>query len=99
MNPILINELLHVGGRLTKAPLRHDNKHPLILPSTHHIADMIIRVCHERVSHKEREHVLSSLRAVLSKHFRLYYLFSPLLSSCAVTYPWVNKRLYLGQCK
>lgn len=96
MNPIFSNELLHIGVRLTKAPLRHDNKHPFILPSKHHITDMIIRDCHERVSHKEREHVLSSLRALLSKPFRLLY---PLLPSCAVTYPWVNKRFYLGQCK
>ncbi|XP_042887116.1 uncharacterized protein LOC122262947 [Penaeus japonicus] len=50
------------ASRLSKAPLSIDGKHPFILPGKHHVTEIIIKDCNERVGHQGREHVLSSLR-------------------------------------
>ena len=62
LHPVIHDCLLRIGGRLRKAPMSFDEKHPIILPYKHHVTDLIIRDCHERVGHQGREHVLSSLR-------------------------------------
>eukprot|EP00112_Aurelia_sp_Birch-Aquarium-sp1_P025857 Seg884.2 transcript_id=Seg884.2/GoldUCD/mRNA.D3Y31 product="hypothetical protein" protein_id=Seg884.2/GoldUCD/D3Y31 len=44
LDPILIDGMLCVGGRLRHLPVEmNDNKHPAILPKNHHIVDMIVR--------------------------------------------------------
>nr|XP_027208301.1 uncharacterized protein LOC113802027 [Penaeus vannamei] len=60
-------ELFHeeISGRLTKSPSRHDKKHPFILPSKHHITDMIMRDCHARVEHQGREHEFTETNSVI----------------------------------
>lgn len=62
LNPIMCDGLLRVGGRLTEAPIEFHAKHPIILPHKHHVTNLIIRDCHERVGHQGREHVLCALR-------------------------------------
>ncbi|KAK3886009.1 hypothetical protein Pcinc_009834 [Petrolisthes cinctipes] len=62
LNPVLHDGLIRVGGRISKAPICFDAKHPIILPYKHHITEIIIQEFHERAGHQGREHVLSSLR-------------------------------------
>lgn len=65
LNPILENGLLRVGGRLKTANISFAQKHPIILPSNHVIAQKILINIHETNGHCGREHVLSILRETL----------------------------------
>ena len=46
LDPILVDGILRVGGRLEKAPLSYEARHPVILPQVLHPMDLIIRQCH-----------------------------------------------------
>lgn len=50
--------LLRVGGRLNKATMPEDLKHPLILSKDQHISNHILRHFHEELGHGGRNHVL-----------------------------------------
>ncbi|XP_064109610.1 uncharacterized protein LOC135217574 [Macrobrachium nipponense] len=56
------DRLLHVNGRLSKAEISADEKHPMILPKKSHIATLIIRYTHEKLAHAGRNHVMGKLR-------------------------------------
>ena len=61
LDPIIIDELLCVGGRLRKASLPLESKNQIILPKEDHITRLIIddyRIC----GHSGREHVLALIR-------------------------------------
>lgn len=45
LNPVYVNGLLRVGGRLTNSPILTKTKHPYILPR-HPIVDLLIRTYH-----------------------------------------------------
>ena len=62
LNPQLTDGLLRVGGRLEKAPLQLDAKHPIILPASHHVVRLIIEFYHHASGHSGTEHVLSMIR-------------------------------------
>ena len=62
LDPILINGLLRVGGRLKRAQLSLDAKHPIILPKNHHVVDLIVRHYHSVAGHSGQEYVLSLIR-------------------------------------
>ena len=59
--PIPIDSAISVGGRLRHAPVCPQAIHPLLIPSEHSIATMLIRHHHEILGHAGREHVLSVL--------------------------------------
>ena len=42
LNPIRIEGVLRVGGRLGKSPLADDVKHPVTLPQNHHVTTLLI---------------------------------------------------------
>ena len=46
LNPIIANVLLRVGGRLDRASVCFDLKHPIILPHTSHLTNLIVLHCH-----------------------------------------------------
>ena len=46
LNPILVQGILRVGGRLDNAVLDYDLKHPIILPDMNHLTTLIIRDAH-----------------------------------------------------
>ena len=54
--------LLRVGGRLRKAPLLEDARHPLILDPGHDVTRMIMSHCHSQLYCAGPGHVLSELR-------------------------------------
>ena len=54
--------ILRVGGRLTHTPIPYETKHPIILPSNHHITLLIINYYHSRLGHVGQERVLAEVR-------------------------------------
>ena len=62
LDPVLIDGLLCVGGRLHHAPIGDDIKHPAILPKNHHVSEMIVRYYHVLSAHSGVEHTLSLIR-------------------------------------
>ena len=62
LDPILVDGLLRVGGRLNRAPINPDAKNPVILPKQNPIVDLIIEHYHIMLGHSGREHVLAILR-------------------------------------
>ena len=60
LSPLIDEEgLLRVGGRLTRADLPYDTRHPMILPKKHHITRLIIADVHDRCRHAGVNHVLA----------------------------------------
>ncbi|XP_015187776.1 PREDICTED: uncharacterized protein LOC107072395 [Polistes dominula] len=63
LNPILNEEgLIRVGGRLRNANLSFHEKCPILLPSHHHVTDLIIRKLHEQNFHAGIQTILYALR-------------------------------------
>ncbi|KAL5022237.1 hypothetical protein ScPMuIL_001392 [Solemya velum] len=62
LSPVLVDGILRVGGRLNKAPLSYETKHPYILPNKCHVTELIIPHEHSLVGHLGPVYVLSSLR-------------------------------------
>ena len=62
LDPLLNNGLLRVGGRLSKADIPKESKHPIILPRKGHVTSLVIRHTHEQLGHAGRGHVLTKLR-------------------------------------
>ncbi len=55
--------LLRVGGRIRRADVPYDARHPVILPKKEHITQLIIRHYHCSTGHSGREMTLSEIRA------------------------------------
>ena len=64
-NPVIVNGLLCVVGRLSRAPIQEESKHPLILPKRRHVVDLIVRHYHLISGHSGKDHVLSLIREKL----------------------------------
>ncbi|XP_046556807.1 uncharacterized protein LOC124266041 [Haliotis rubra] len=62
LDPILSRGILRVGGRIDKAELSYDSKHPIILPKNSPITEVIVRDGHKRVGHLGKNTMLSELR-------------------------------------
>ena len=62
LNPVLKDDLLVVGGRLTRAEIMPEAKHQIILPYKSRVTDLIIEECHLNMGHMGRESVLRALR-------------------------------------
>ncbi|XP_038139099.1 uncharacterized protein LOC119782277 [Cyprinodon tularosa] len=57
------NDLLRVGGRISSAEMSNEEKHPLIIPRTCHIATLLVRFFHKEVAHQGRHITEGALRA------------------------------------
>ncbi|XP_038072072.1 uncharacterized protein LOC119740739 [Patiria miniata] len=53
---------MRVGGRIRRADLPPNFKHPTILPRNHHITELIIRHCHEVAGHQGRSMTTNQIR-------------------------------------
>jgi hypothetical protein len=62
LDPVIIDGLLRVGGRLNHSSLDVDAKHQVILPKNHVISRLIINHVHSISGHSGREYVLALLR-------------------------------------
>jgi len=62
LNPFLNDGILRVGGRLQNSDLPFSEKHPIILPKSHHVTIKIIEWCHQLVGHGGRNNTLNRIR-------------------------------------
>jgi len=62
LNPLTINKLLVVGGRLTNSDLSEDQKRPIILPADHTITQMIFKDRHHNLLHCGPQALLADMR-------------------------------------
>lgn len=62
LSPILIDDIIRVGGRIHRAPIAFEAAHPMVLPKSHHVSMLIVRYYHHLLGHTGREHVLSIIR-------------------------------------
>jgi hypothetical protein len=62
LHPFLMNGVLRVGGRLSKAALPEDTRFPMILPKTSPVTELILREIHETTGHCGRNHMLHHVR-------------------------------------
>ncbi|KAK7877121.1 hypothetical protein WMY93_032173 [Mugilogobius chulae] len=62
LNPILDDGLIRVGGRLSRAAMPVEAKHPVILVKDLHLARLILCHVHQETGHSGRNHMLSHLR-------------------------------------
>lgn len=62
LNPILDGDLIRVGGRLSRAAMPVEAKHPVILAKDQHISNLILCHVHQETGHGGRNHMLSHLR-------------------------------------
>ena len=46
LSPILIDDVIRVGGRIRRAPISFDAAHPIVLPKSHHMSVLIVRYYH-----------------------------------------------------
>lgn len=81
LNPQLQEGILRVGGRLSRASMPAEAKHPMLLPKDDRVADLILQDVHERLGHSGRNHVLSHV------HQRYWIIDAPstirkMLSRC-----------------
>ena len=61
LNPFMLDSLLRVGGRLSKATLPEETKFPVILPRKSFITELIPRDAHEITGHGGRNFMLAHL--------------------------------------
>ncbi|XP_064098069.1 uncharacterized protein LOC135209292 [Macrobrachium nipponense] len=62
LDPVLIDGTLRVGGRLSKAAMDSDVKHPMLLPQHSHVTTLIVRDAHEKLGHAGRNHTIAAIR-------------------------------------
>lgn len=66
--PRLEDGVLRVGGRLSKAALPLEFKHPIILSKDRHISTLLLRNIHQEVGHSGRNHMLGEILDDRSEH-------------------------------
>nr|XP_021335998.1 uncharacterized protein LOC110440142 [Danio rerio] len=62
LDPVLQDGILRVGGRLNKAAMPNESKHPAILSKYSRISTLILSDIHQRYGHCGRNYTLSILR-------------------------------------
>ena len=62
LQPVLVDGIMRVGGRLDKAPIPFEAKHQVILPPAHPLSRLLVQDLHEKHSHVGREHTLALVR-------------------------------------
>ncbi|XP_055590294.1 uncharacterized protein LOC129742422 [Uranotaenia lowii] len=62
LNPVFVDSIIRVGGRLAHAPISEDRKHPMILCSKHPLSKMIIEHYHPCFFHAGAQLLVSSVR-------------------------------------
>ncbi|XP_026147341.1 uncharacterized protein LOC113121247 [Carassius auratus] len=64
LSPFVDTEgLIRVGGRLQSAELSEQEKHPLIIPASQHVATLLVRYYHDRVAHQGRHLTAGAVRS------------------------------------
>ena len=83
MDPFLDQkEILRVGGRLHRADLSYEERHPIILPKEHHITKLLIRQHHQNIYHQGRVITHGAIRGAGYWIVGGHRLVSKILNSC-----------------
>ena len=64
LSPMLVDDIIRVGGRVHRAPIAFEAAHPMVLPKAHPVSVLIVRYYHHVLGHAGREHVLSVIRQI-----------------------------------
>ena len=56
------NNVIRVGGRLDRAKLPYEVRHPIILPQKHRLTELIVDCYHRLENHGGVDHVLAAIR-------------------------------------
>ena len=65
LNPIVDESgILRVGGRLSRAELTDEERHPIIMPGTHPVTSLLVKHHHEQTKHQGRHFTRGRIRAV-----------------------------------
>ncbi|XP_077966565.1 uncharacterized protein LOC144420790 [Styela clava] len=62
LDPIIPDGILRIGGRLDKAPISFEMRHPIIFPNDHHLTRLIIDFYHKKVGHSSVSHTWNVIR-------------------------------------
>ncbi|XP_046873085.1 uncharacterized protein LOC124465379 [Hypomesus transpacificus] len=62
LSSVLEDGIIRIGGRLSKAAMPEEAKHPIILAKDLHISSILLRYIHEEVGHGGRNYMLARLR-------------------------------------
>ena len=62
INPIFLDGVARVGGRLAQLDIDVDIKHPIIMPQCSHLTELVIRQHHDKLGHAGTSHTWASLR-------------------------------------
>ena len=62
LNPIVVDNLIRVGGRIGQSHLPFEQKHQILLTKEHFLSTLLVLDKHERNYHIGREQTLSLLR-------------------------------------
>ena len=100
LDPIMVDGLIRVGGRLSLASTSFESQHQIVLPKNDHVTNLIVESYHLISGHSGREYVLSLarmkfwiinassvIRRVLSKCFSCRRRQAPLCEQKMVDLP------------
>ena len=62
LDPILVRGTLRVGGRLRRANINIETRHPMIIPKCSRLAEMIVRDVHKKLGHFSVNAVVTNIR-------------------------------------
>jgi hypothetical protein len=93
LDPVMDDGLLRVGGRLERASIPYESKHPIILPATSPISRLILIDAHRSVGHLGKNSILAEVRQKFWI-IRANHMIRKFVSQCVIsTEPRVlNKR-------
>jgi hypothetical protein len=62
LNPFIMNDIIHVGGRLTNADIPFNERHPILLPTKHNFTNLLIKNYHYKYLHMGAQTLLTQIR-------------------------------------
>lgn len=62
LHPVMVDDIIRVGGRITEAPVSFDSKFPMIIPPSHHVTRLLIEHFHQALAHAGQDHILAQMR-------------------------------------
>ena len=76
--------IIRCQGRLLNSNLPSETIHPILLPRDHHITDLIIQDCHNRVMHNGTKETLLQLRSCFFWVIKGRQLVKKLIRKCVI---------------
>ena len=85
LDPFIDDEgTLRVGGRIKRSAVASEMQHPLLLPKSCRIAELVVRCCHKQVAHSGRGITMNQIRSSGFWVTRCNSLVRCIISKCAM---------------